>query len=98
MVAPKVLDGSTNGSLIQDFVAQQRGPDFQSGAIVVMDTIGGYGGAGIRAAIEAAGASLPYLSPYNPVENAFAKLKAVLKPTNERSLDGLWAAVGRVIG
>jgi DDE superfamily endonuclease len=49
----------------------------------------------LRAAIEAAGASLLYLPPYspdsNPIENAFAKLKALLRKAAERTVDGLWA-------
>jgi len=51
--------------------------------------------------IEAAGASLLYLLPYNPdfnpIENAFAKLKALLRKAAERTLDGLWSAIGRSI-
>ena len=51
--------------------------------------------------IEAAGASLLYLPPYspdfNPIENAFAKLKALLRKLAARSLEGLWAAIGRFL-
>ena len=53
----------------------------------------------VRALIEAAGASLLFLPPYspdfNPIENAFAKLKALLRKAAERTVDGLWAAIGR---
>jgi len=49
--------------------------------------------------IEAAGASLLYLLPYNPdfnpIENAFAKLKALLRKAAERTVDGLWRAIDR---
>ena len=52
----------------------------------------------MRAAIEAVGASLLYLPPYspdfNPIENAFSKLKAILRKAARRSLDGLWRAIG----
>ena len=51
--------------------------------------------------IEAAGASLLYLPPYspdfNPIENAFSKLKALLRKAAERTVDGLWAAIGRIV-
>lgn len=51
--------------------------------------------------IEAAGATLLYLPPYspdlNPIENAFAKLKANLRKAAERTLGGLWDAIGRII-
>ena len=51
--------------------------------------------------IEAAGAELLYLPPYspdfNPIENAFAKLKALLRKAAERTVDGLWSAIGRIL-
>jgi len=51
--------------------------------------------------IQAAGASLLYLPPYSPdfdpIENAFAKLKALLRKAAERTVDGLWTAIGRII-
>ncbi len=101
MVAPMVLDGPINGSLFQDYVEQVLVPELRPGDIVVMDNLGSHKGAGVRAAIEAAGANLLYLPPYspdfNPIELAFAKLKAALRTAAERSLDGLWAAIGRII-
>ena len=101
MVAPMVLDGPINGSLFQDYVEQVLVPELHPGDIVVMDNLGSHKGAGVRAAIEAVGANLLYLPPYspdfNPIEQAFAKLKAGLRTAAERSLDGLWAAIGRII-
>ena len=51
--------------------------------------------------IAAAGARLLYLPPYspdfNPIENVFAKLKALLRKAAERTLEGLWATIGRLI-
>jgi transposase len=65
------------------------------------DNLGSHKGAGLRAAIEAGSASLLYLPPcspgFNPIEQAFAQLKAALRTAAERSLDGLWAAIGRII-
>ncbi|WP_090665468.1 IS630 family transposase [Belnapia rosea] len=101
MVAPMVLDGPINGSLFQDYVEQVLVPELRPGDIVVMDNLGSHKGTSVGAAIEAAGASLLYLPPYspdfNPIEQAFAKLKAALRSAAERSLDGLWAAIGRII-
>ena len=55
----------------------------------------------MRALIEAAGASLRYLPPYspdfNPIENAFAKLKALLRKAAERTVGALWDRIGLVI-
>jgi transposase len=101
MVAPMVLDGPINGVAFQAYVDQVLVPDLGPGDIVVMDNLGSHKGAGVRTAIEAAGASLLYLPPYspdfNPIENAFAKLKAMLRKAAERTIDGLWNAIGRII-
>lgn len=78
VVAPMVLDGPVNGAAFQAYVDQVLVPGLKPGDIVIMDNLGRNEGAGVRAAIEAAGAGLLYLPPYspdcNPIENAFAKL------------------------
>jgi transposase len=101
MVAPMVLDGPINSVAFQAYVDQVLVPELRPGDIVVMDNLGSHKGAGVREAIEAAGASLLYLPPYspdfNPIENAFAKLKAKLRRAGERTVEGLWSAIGRII-
>ena len=101
MIAPMVLDGPINGELFQDYVEQVLVPELHPGDVVVMDNLGSHKGAGVRAAIEAAGASLLYLPPYspdfNPIENAFAKLKAMLRKAAVRTLDALWNVIGQAI-
>ena len=101
MVAPMVLDGPINSVAFQAYVDQVLVPELRPGDIVVMDNLGSHKGAGVREAIEAAGASLLYLPPYspdfNPIENAFAKLKAKLRKAGERTVEGLWSAIGRII-
>ena len=66
-----------------------------------MDNLSSHKGPRIRELIEAAGACLRYLPPYspdfNPIENAFAKLKALLRKTAARTVDALWADIGRLI-
>ena len=66
-----------------------------------MDNLSSHKGPRIREMIEAAGASLLYLPPYspdlNPIENAFAKLKANLRKAAERTVNGLWDAIGRIV-
>ena len=93
-----VLDGPINGIAFQAYVEQVLVPELRPGDTVVMDNLGSHKGPGVRAAIEAAGARLLYLPPYspdfNPIENAFAKLKALLRKAAERSVEGLWAAIG----
>jgi transposase len=101
MVAPMVLDGPINGVAFQAYVDQVLVPELRPGDIVIMDNLGSHKGPDIRVAIEAAGASLLYLPPYspdfNPIENAFAKLKAMLRKAAERTLEGLWAAIGYIM-
>lgn len=96
MVAPMVLDGPNNCSAFQAYVDQLLVPDLRPGDVVVMDNLSNHKRPGIRAAIEAACANLLYLPPYshdfNPIENAFAKLKAMLREAAERILEGLWSA------
>lgn len=101
MVAPMVLDGPINGVAFQAYVEQVLVPELRPGDIVVMDNLGSHKGPGARAAIEAAGASLLFLPPYspefNPIEKAFSKLKAMLRKAAERTVNGLWKAIGRII-
>jgi transposase len=101
IVAPMVLDGPINGRRFQTYVDQVLVPELKPGDVVVMDNLGSHKGEGVRAAIEAAGASLLYLPPYspdfNPIENAFAKLKAMLRKAAERTVEGLWTAIGCLI-
>ena len=69
--------------------------------IVVMDNLSSHKGPAVRAMIEAAEARLLFLPPYspdfNPIENAFAKLKALLRKVAERTVEGLWSAIGRIV-
>ena len=55
----------------------------------------------MRAAIGQAGAFLRFVPPYspdfNPIENAFSKLEALLRKAAERTVDGLWTAIGRIV-
>ena len=78
-----VLDGPINGAAFQAYVEQVRVPELRPGDTVVMDSLGSHKGPAVRTTIEAAGARLLYLPPcspdFNPIENAFAKLKAVLR-------------------
>lgn len=101
MVAPMVLDGPINSLAFQAYVDQVLVPELLPGDIVVMDNLSSHKGAGVRIAIEAVGASLLYLPPYspdfNPIENAFSKLKAALRKAAERTVEALWATIGKII-
>lgn len=101
MTAPMVLDGPINGQWFQAYVDQVLVPTLSPGDIVVMDNLGSHKGAGVRKAIEAVGAALLYLPPYspdfNPIEKAFAKLKALLRKAAERTVDALWNRIGALL-
>jgi len=100
--APMLLDGAMNGDAFLAYVRQVLAPTLRPGDIVVMDNLGCHKGAEVRKAIEAAGAELRFLPPYspdfNPIEHAFAKLKALLRKAATRTRDALWQAIGRILG
>ena len=101
MTAPMVLDGPMNGAAFLAYVQQVLVPELKPGDIVIMDNLSAHKGCQVRDAIEAAGARLLYLPPYspdfNPIENAFAKLKALLRKAAERSVEALWHLIGKLI-
>lgn len=101
MTAPMVLDGPVNGQWFQAYVDQVLVPTLSPDDIVIMDNLGSHKGAGVRKAIEAAGATLLYLPPYspdfNPIEKAFSKLKALLRKAAERTVDALWDRIGLLL-
>ena len=88
-----------NGEIFLAYVEQVLVPILSPGDTVVMDNLAVHKVAGVRAAIEGAGASLLYLPPYspdlNPIEMAFSKLKALLRKAAERTVDARWNRIGR---
>ena len=100
-VAPTVVDGAINGDLFRAYVEKVLAPELRPGDVVVLDNLGSHSVAGVRPAVERAGCRLLYLPPYspdlNPIENAFSKLKGLLRKAAERAVEGLWAAIGRLL-
>lgn len=101
IVAPCVLDGPMDGASFQAYVEQLLVPVLRPGDIVVIDNLASHKVAGIRDAIEAKGAKLRYLPPYspdlNPIEQAFAKLKALLRKAAARTFEALIAAIATAL-
>jgi len=95
--APMVLDGPMDGVAFRAYVEQVLVPTLKPGDVVIMDNLPAHRVSGVREAIEAAGASRLFLPPYspefNPIEQAFAKLKALLRKTAARTVDALWDAI-----
>ena len=102
LVAPCVFQGAINGTLFLAYVEQVLVPTLRAGDIVIMDNLASHKVAGVRRAIEAVGAILMFLPPYspdlNPIEQAFAKLKALLRAKALRTVDALWNALGSLVG
>ena len=101
LVAPLVVDGAMTGDIFRAWVEQQLVHVLRPGDIVVMDNLAAHKVAGVRQAVEACGAELRYLPPYspdfNPIENAFAKLKAHVRKSAARTLDALERAAANAL-
>jgi transposase len=101
VTAPLVVDGAMNGEIFLAYVEQILAPALSQGDIVVMDNLPSHKVAGVREAIERCGATLVYLPPYspdlNPIEQAFAKLKALLRKLAARTVARLWDALGDLL-
>jgi transposase len=101
IIAPLVLDGAMTGRAFRAYVEQLLVPALTSGDVVVMDNLAAHKVAGVREAVAAAGASILYLPPYspdlNPIEQLFAKLKALLRQAASRTRDTLWASIGHLL-
>ena len=101
LTAPMVVDGAMNGELFLAYVKQQLAPALSVGDIVVMDNLSSHKVAGVREAIEAAGAKVVYLPPYspdfNPIELVFSKLKWLLRSTSPRTVERLWKFLGKIL-
>jgi transposase len=90
-----------NGNAFLAYVEQVLAPSLTPGDIVVVDNLPAHKVPGVREAIEAVGARLLYLPPYspdfNPIEQLFAKLKALLRKAAERSVGGLWNRIAKLL-
>lgn len=105
LAAPMILDGPMYGTAFRAYVEQALVPELTPGDIVVMDNFPAHKVAGVREAIEAAGARLLYLPPYSPdfvradapaltpIELAFAKIKAILRKIAARTIPDLRDAI-----
>lgn len=101
ITAPCVFDGAINGERFLAYVEQALAPTLGCGDVVIMDNLPAHKVQGVRQAVEARGAYLLYLPPYspdlNPIEQVFAKLKALLRTAATRTVDALWHAIGQAL-
>jgi transposase len=101
LTAPCVIDGAMNGDLFVAYVEKVLVPTLRRGDVVVMDNLSSHKRVEVRAALEGAGCTLLYLPPYspdfNPIELAYAKLKALLRKARERTVAGLETFLGKAV-
>ena len=101
LVAPFVIEGAMNGDTFLAYIEQCLAPILQPGDIVIMDNVATHKVSGVAEAVEAVGATLRYLPQYspdlNPIEQAFSKLKALLRKAAERTVPTLRRKVGKLL-
>ncbi len=101
LTAPVVVDGAMNGEIFLSYVRTQLIPALQPGDVVVMDNLAAHKVAGVREAIESAGATVVYLPPYspdfNPIELLFSKLKSLLRRDAARTVQELWDLLAKLV-
>ncbi len=102
LTAPCVVDGPINGTIFRAYVEQFLVPALRPGDIVVLDNLGSHRAQAIRRAILDAGAKLAFLPPYspdfNPIEQAFAKVKHWLRMAQARSIDAINDCLATLVG
>ena len=95
------VEGTTTRPVFETYVEKVLLPSLQRGQIVVMDNLTAHKGDRISELIESAGCELLYLPPYspdlNPIEEAFSKIKGLLRKAGARSREALIEALGRAL-
>lgn len=99
IVAPLMIDHPMNGITFRAYVEQHLAPTLSRGDIVICDNLQCHKSPAVRAAIEVRGAELRFLPPYspdlNPIEQVFAKLKALIRAAEPRDVETLWDTIGQ---
>jgi transposase len=95
------VEGATNREVFETYVEQILAPTLRTGQVVVMDNLTAHKGERIKELIESRGCELLYLPPYspdfNPIEEAFAKIKSLIRKAEARTREALLAAMGTAI-
>jgi transposase len=100
LTAPWVIDRPMNRQIFEAYVETQLAPTLKKGDMVILDNLSSHKSEKAAAILKARGAWFVYLPPYspdlNPIEMAFAKLKAHLRKAKAQTVDALWKAVGSI--
>jgi transposase len=93
--------GSTTKAVFEAYVERVLAPSLRPGQVVVLDNLGAHRGERVHELVEARGCSLLFLPPYSPdfspIEEAFSKIKALLRKAKARTREVLLEATGRAI-
>jgi transposase len=95
------VEGPTTKEVFEAYLERVLAPSLKKGQIVVMDNLSSHKGPRVRELVEGRGCELHYLPPYspdlNPIEEAFAKLKTLLRKSGARSREALIEAMGQAL-
>ncbi len=95
------VEGATTKAVFETYLEQVLAPSLRPGQVVVMDNLSAHKGSRVRELVEERGCELLYLPPYspdlNPIEEAFAKLKGLLRKAGARTREALLEAMGRAL-
>ena len=101
MGATMSFEGATDGVAFETYVKHFLAPTLKEGEVVVMDNLQVHKSSRVRDLIERAGASVLFLPPYSPdfspIEEAFSKVKAILRRVGARSREALLEAMGKAL-
>jgi transposase len=100
LTAPFVINAPMDRRIFETYIEKELAPTLTKGDVVIMDNLPAHKSKAAEAAIKARGAWVLFLPPYspdlNPIEMAFAKLKALLRAKAVRTIDALWQEIGRI--
>ena len=100
LIAPWVIDAPMNRAIFETYVETQLAPALKPGDVVILENLSSHKSERAENTIRACGAWLLFLPPYspdlNPIEMAFAKLKAHLRAAAARTIDELWRTIGSI--
>jgi len=95
------VEGSTNQEVFEAYIEYALAPTLEAGQVVIMDNLSAHKPVRVRELIESMGCELIYLPAYspdfNPIEEAFAKIKEILRRVGARTKDALVDALGEAL-
>ncbi len=95
------VEGATTGAVFEAYVERVLAPALRPGQVVVLDNLNAHKGERVRELVEARGCELLFLPAYSPdfspIEEAFSKVKALLRREKARTREALVGAIGRAL-